>query len=109
MMDNEYDPVGGHTKEEAEVAYAELYRELHGEDLTAVDFGSALSPCSSLYFHAIEMETKLSDEFASELLRGIIKDTEMFKAEGTGGRDREAAVALALLLKVDIAEFVEGI
>ena len=32
MTDNTYDPEGGHTREEAEVAYAELFRELHGED-----------------------------------------------------------------------------
>ena len=31
MGDNDYDPVGGHTKEEAEAAYAELFAELHGK------------------------------------------------------------------------------
>lgn len=29
-MENDYDPVGGHTKEEAEAAYAGLFEELHG-------------------------------------------------------------------------------
>jgi manganese-dependent inorganic pyrophosphatase len=29
-MDNDYDPVGGHTKEEADAAYDALFRELHG-------------------------------------------------------------------------------
>ena len=28
---NNYDPIGGHTKEEAEAAYEKLFRELHGE------------------------------------------------------------------------------
>ena len=32
MGDNDYDPVGGHTKEEADAAYAELLRELHGAE-----------------------------------------------------------------------------
>jgi inorganic pyrophosphatase/exopolyphosphatase len=31
-MDNTYDPVGGHTKEEADAAYAALFRELHGDE-----------------------------------------------------------------------------
>ncbi|MCL1896434.1 MAG: DHH family phosphoesterase [Clostridiales bacterium] len=30
MGDNDYDPVGGHTKEEADAAYEALFRELHG-------------------------------------------------------------------------------
>jgi manganese-dependent inorganic pyrophosphatase len=30
-MENDYDPVGGHTREEAEAAYAALFRELHGD------------------------------------------------------------------------------
>jgi manganese-dependent inorganic pyrophosphatase len=29
---NEYDPVGGHTKEEADAAYETLFKELHGDD-----------------------------------------------------------------------------
>ena len=33
MSGNDYDPVGGHTKEEADAAYAELFRELHGEEI----------------------------------------------------------------------------
>ena len=32
MYDNEYDPIGGHTKEEADVAFEDLFRELHGDD-----------------------------------------------------------------------------
>jgi len=28
----EYDPEGGHSKEEADAAYAQLYKELHGEE-----------------------------------------------------------------------------
>jgi manganese-dependent inorganic pyrophosphatase len=32
MTVNEYDPAGGHTKEEADAAYAELFKDLHGED-----------------------------------------------------------------------------
>ena len=43
-MDNEYDPYGGHTKEEADAAYEDLFRELHGEG----EFGDAKPP-SSVY------------------------------------------------------------
>lgn len=31
-MDNEYDPYGGHTKEEADAAYESLFKELHGDE-----------------------------------------------------------------------------
>ena len=32
MDNNDYDPIGGHTKEEAEAAYERLFHELHGEE-----------------------------------------------------------------------------
>ena len=39
-MYNEYDPYGGHTKEEADAAYEDLFKELHGED----ELGDAKTP-----------------------------------------------------------------
>ena len=37
MTFNDYDPVGGHTKEEADAAYAELFKEIHGRDLEEIE------------------------------------------------------------------------
>jgi len=37
MSENLYDPIGGHTKEEADAAYEKLFEELHGESLAARD------------------------------------------------------------------------
>lgn len=47
---NDYDPVGGHTKEEADAEYERLFRELHGYSIDAKpvsgDSGGSYSPFS---------------------------------------------------------------
>ena len=48
MSDNDYDPIGGHTKEEADAAYAELYRELHGEGAANEDIANGPSAAQGM-------------------------------------------------------------
>ena len=51
-MYNEYDPYGGHTKEEADAAYEDLFKELHGEG----ELGDTKKP-SSVYVIASSDQT----------------------------------------------------
>ncbi|MDR3364465.1 MAG: DHH family phosphoesterase [Clostridiales Family XIII bacterium] len=42
---NDYDPIGGHTKEEADAAYEALLRELHGEEESGGGFNHPPAVC----------------------------------------------------------------
>jgi len=54
MTENDYDPVGGHTKEEADAAYAELFRELHGEEEDGSSAGASAGTPAGGQGHSCE-------------------------------------------------------
>jgi|GEM_PF-5176229 len=45
MTENDYDPIGGHTKEEADAAYEALFKELHGSVKSAGEARGAYDGC----------------------------------------------------------------
>jgi nanoRNase/pAp phosphatase (c-di-AMP/oligoRNAs hydrolase) len=110
MYDDEYDPVGGHTKQEAEFAYRELFKELHGEYPDAAeDSGICSAPSATKYYHLRVDSTEIEKETAKELLIGIIRETEKFQSEQVSAADRQAALALAEIAEADIAALSEEI
>ena len=111
MTDNEYDPEGGHTREEAEAAYANLFRELHGEEPGGIPEpgAGAYSLSSRMAYEYMRRGVVPDSETALRLCKDIISETRMFHAEGTTQTDRLAAAALANIAGVDIGKLAEEI
>jgi nanoRNase/pAp phosphatase (c-di-AMP/oligoRNAs hydrolase) len=110
MYDDEYDPAGGHTRQEAEFAYRELFKELHGEyPDDADDAGVCSAPSASKYYHLKIDRAEISTGTARELLIGIIRETDKFQSEQVSSADRQAALILAEIAKADIAALSEEI
>ena len=101
MTANDYDPEGGHTREEAEAAFDALYRELHGEENTEGE--GALGSYGAFVYKMYMQEGLLPDEeTARQLCKEIISATDFLRAEGTTREDRIACAALANIAGVDI-------
>ena len=98
----EYDPAGGHTKAEADAAYAELFRELHGEGRESIPESAEYSISTRMACEYLRRGVVPDQETALRLCMDIISDTEMFRAKGTTQADRLAAAALANIAGVDI-------
>ena len=103
--DYDYDPEGGHTRAEAEAAYKELFRELHGEDIDENTDPGAYSLSTQMAYEYLRRGILPDRETASRLCADIISDTDMFRADGTKQADRLAAAALANIADIDIEEF----
>ena len=101
---NDYDPEGGHTREEADAAYAELFRELHGMGPDSARIPDAYSLGARMAYEYMNRGVVPDEETARRLCADIISDTQMFRAEGTTQADRLAAAALANIAGADIEE-----
>ena len=99
---NDYDPEGGHTRAEAEVAYAELFKELHNEEPDGILESAEYSISTRMACEYLRRGVIPDPETARRLCMDIISDTEMFRAKGTTRADRLAAAALANIAGVDI-------
>jgi nanoRNase/pAp phosphatase (c-di-AMP/oligoRNAs hydrolase) len=110
MYDSEYDPIGGHTRQEADFAYRELFKELHGEyPDEAQKSGVCSAPSASKYYHLRIDNAEIDEQAAKELLIGIIRETDKFQSDKVSAADRQAALALAEIAKADIAALSEDI
>ena len=99
---NEYDPEGGHTREEADAAYAELFKELHGAEQDREPEWTACSLSAKLACEYLKRGVVPDTETARRLCLDIISDTKMFRAKSTTRTDRLAAAALANIAGLDI-------
>ena len=104
MAANDYDPEGGHTREEAEAAFEALFKELHGDD-DFEDDGALGSYGAFVYKMYVGEGRKPDEETARELCEEILAATDYLRAENTTREDRVACAALANIAGVDLEAF----
>jgi manganese-dependent inorganic pyrophosphatase len=100
-----YDPVGGHTREEADAAYEELFRELHGES----DGGTQAKAKQQVY--VVGAENSDTDSVCSAIcyarLKNLTDASAVYTAYAAGYINAETAFVLARF-GVSIPELPEG-
>ena len=91
MNENDYDPIGGHTKEEADVAYAKLFKELHGEES---EEGSNCSENISIIGHRKPDTGSICSALAYARLKNMIDPGRKYHPYRAGCINKETAYVL---------------
>jgi manganese-dependent inorganic pyrophosphatase len=105
MGEDAYDPVGGHTREEADAAYEELFRELHGAS------GGGAQAKSKQTAHVVGSKNPDTDSICSAIcyarLKNLTDSSAVCTAYAAGHINAETAFVLARF-GVSIPELPEG-
>ena len=94
MTENDYDQIGGHTKEEADAAYAELFKELHGEDQEGFGALEAFSENVAVVGRRVPDTDSICSAIAYARLKNEIDKTSVYIPYRAGDINDETRYAL---------------